>query len=530
MTEGVIYFNQGTKCILRIAVSLHSLRKHYDGPVAIISSGQESHNILKQLAIDDDTQIIEADYSNRPKINDDKKNNVLLKKAAINDHTPFDISVFLDADTLVRGDVSELFELAKQHDFVVPRFTNWSTAKRGIVRRIEGWKHIYPKLMKSALEFGPAINCGVFAFKKNTEFVQKWSDLVEPGRDNFIPDETGMQVVIHQFRHFVCDQKFNVSCKYSDPYHKDTRVIHYHGRKHCRLNDSSLIIYGGDLWVQEYEEVIKDDYLEINKIAGLNDRMLKKYLSRGPAKIDDKRITIVTAVNPPYVEKLKLTLPTWQRKPQLKDCPLIVFYNGFSDAEKELAFVRECGREVKFIPWEMPGAESNRELMLSAFVLGAPKAVETPYWLKIDADAYFSDAQDIILEHFYNYDISAHKWKYSKPGSWLCDLDDWAEANDIDGDIYLNDEQRKEAMASKRYGHRRIASFICLHKTEFTREAAEYISNRLPIPSHDTYLWYMCERLPDRKWCWHNMKKLGCHNQTNIHKLRENIIQCTKGL
>jgi hypothetical protein len=331
-----------------------------------------------------------------------------------------------------------------------------------------------------------------------------------------------MQVTIHKYKHHVCDQKYNASCKYGDPYNADTRVIHYHGRKHCRINDQNEVIYGGDLWVNEYKEVKQENYLNINSLPN-NDRTLKKYLTKKPAVIKDKRITMVTSVNPPYVEKLKLTLPTWQMKPQLKDCPLIIFHNGFEDVEKELKFVYQCGREVKFIPWDLKNAENARELMLSSFVLGAPKVVDTPYWLKIDADAYFVDDQDLILDHFYNYDLAGHKWRYSKPGSWLCDLDDWAETNDISGEAYLDEEQRIEASASKRYGHKRIASFVCLHKTEFTQEALEYVNGKLPVPSHDTYIWYLSERLPHRKWCWHNMKKLGCRNQTNIDKLKDLI-------
>jgi len=145
--------------------------------------------------------------------------------------------------------------------------------------------------------------------------------------------------------------------------------------------------------------------------------------------------------------------------------------------------------------------------------------------LKIDADAYFCDGQDIILDHFYEHDLAGHKWKYTKPGKWICDLDDWAFDEDLDGDAYLSEDKRKEAEASKRYGHRRIASFVCLHNTEFTKEASEFVKDRMPVPSHDTYFWYMAERLPNRKWCWHSFKKLGCGNQTNIDKLKDVVNQ-----
>jgi hypothetical protein len=522
MAKGVIYFNLGSKCLLRAIVSIHSLRKHYDGPIAIISTGDVSNSLCKSLFKNTNIQIIEAVFSKSL----EGKNDVYLKKASVNDWTPFDISVFLDADTLVRGPIDELFDLAEKHDFVVPQFTHWTTTgTKAIKRRIEGWETIYPELMEDAHSFGPAVNCGVFAFKKNTEFAVKWCDDIKPGRSNFIPDETGMQVVLHKYKHTVCDQKYNVSCKHSDPYDKDAKIIHYHGRKHCRMNEDGKIQYGGDLWIKEYEKAIEENFLNI--IDAPDDRMFRKYKNFKPKnQITDKRITIVTAVNPPYLEKLKITLPTWQKKPQLKDCPMIVFHNGFANAESDLAFIAEVtGRNVKLVEWTMDTADSTRELMLSAFVLGAPYEVETPYWLKIDGDAYFTDSQDIILDHFYEHDLAGHKWKYTKPGKWICDLDDWAFNTDVDGDSYLTEEQRAEAEASKRYGHRRIASFVCLHQTEFTKEAAEAAGKKLPVPSHDTYLWYMAERLPDRKWCWHSYKKLGCGNQTDINKLRQTVTE-----
>lgn len=522
MKKGVIYLNYGTKCIFRLIVSIHSLRKYYKGNISVLSDGDESNNALNDIFLGNDigVDIIKCKFDKKL----EGKNSIYLKKADINTNTPYDVSVFLDADTLVVGDISELFKLAEENDFVVPQFTNWTTNTRQIVKRIKSWESTHSEFIKNALEFGPAVNCGVFAFKKDCEFAKKWCNEIIIGRNNFIPDETGMQVILHRFKHKVCDQIYNVSCKYSNPYDNNARIIHYHGRKHCRLNNEGKLLYGGDLWINELNEVTKENFLNFSNINDefKTDRMFNKYKNINNKKTIIRDITIVTAVNPPYLEKFKATLPTWQLKPQLKNCELIVFHNGFKNPEIELEFIHEISkRKVTLIKWEMENADSVRELMLSAFVLGAPKVVKTNYWLKLDVDAYFNDDQDLILEHFYNYDLAGHKWKYTKPGKWICDLDDWALDEDLDGDSYLNNDQRQEAISSKRYGHRRIASYCCLHNTEFTKEAMEYAKNKLPVPSHDTYLWYIAERMPDRKWCWHSYKKLGCNNNTNLESLRK---------
>jgi hypothetical protein len=164
-----------------------------------------------------------------------------------------------------------------------------------------------------------------------------------------------------------------------------------------------------------------------------------------------------------------------------------------------------------------------RELMLSSFVFGAAAYVETDYWVKIDGDTYFTDDRDVFLDRHFDYDVAGHKWRYTKPGKWIAELDDWADTNDLDGDDYLPEESRREAINSRRYGHKRIASWICMHKTDFSIEAASYAGDRLPVPSHDTFMWYMAERLPDRNWCWHNYKHMGAGTHTNINVIKESV-------
>ena len=524
--KGVIYFNSGVKCLVRLIVSIHSLRQHYDGPITVISTGERSNKFFRELlkgANPFDINVVEAEFPEIPC----GKNTPLLQKSSINRFTPYSLSIFLDSDTIICGDIRELWDLAAQHEIVVPQFADWTTSKQTIQKRIKNWRAVHPELIKSALNFGPAINCGVFAFKKDTQFITEWTSQIVLGQDCFIPDETGMQVILHQYPHFIADQKFNVSCKYSDPRAADTRVIHYHGRKHCRLDSNGKLLYNADIWVDHFNKVCEQNLFDIKSWLPNHDRTLRRYLrdiksgNSLPQVIEDKRMTLVTAVNAPYLEKFKLTLPTWQMKPQFADLPLVVLYHGISEAD--LAFVHEYRDQVELVSWDMEEYESPRELMLSAFVLGAPKVVKTPYWVKLDVDTFFSNADDVFSEDMFQYDIAGHGWKYTKPGKWIVELDDWAESIDLAGDVYLDNEKRDEAIRQRGFGHRRLISWICLHKRDFTEEAAEYAGTRLPVPSHDTYLWYMAQRLPDRKWCQHNLKKRGICTHTNIKALRERI-------
>lgn len=561
MKKGIIYFNYGTGCIPRILTSLHSLRKHYSGEVSIMSQGDDSNLFFQNKAqFDPEFQKLKVDIVEMTVTVPAGHSYGFLITTLADTYTPYDLTIWLDADTLVRGPIDELFDIAEKYEMAVPNFAGWGTTSGAMAKRIKYWTQFYPELIEDAHKFGSAVNCGVYAWKRGAKFMQDWYTKTLPGRDSFIPNETCMQVMLPQYPHKIVDQKFNCSCKYSNAYDPDTRVIHYHGRKHCRLRDGKLLNHA-DLWIAEYKEVLEKNICGIKEWEPGGDRHLGKYykhLKTGnpsvkedkkkkskskqpefkPAKkaltnmepVTDKSFTIVTAVTPNYFDKLKSTFLTWSKKPQFAKCNVVIFHHGFeNEALSEWVFEAQKKthhESIKLVPWDMPKYDSMRELMLSAFVLGAPAVVETPYCVKIDCDTFFLDEQDVFGEHHFKYDVAGHKWRYTKPGNWIAELDDWCEKNKIPGNAYLNGKGRDDAKAAKRFGHPRIASWICLQRTDFLVELASIIANtgdRLPVPSHDTFVWYMAQRLPNRAWAWHNFKKCGAGTHTSLDVIKERV-------
>ncbi|MCP3683486.1 MAG: radical SAM protein [bacterium] len=212
--------------------------------------------------------------------------------------------------------------------------------------------------------------------------------------------------------------------------------------------------------------------------------------------------TIVTALTPDYLNRIVWALPTWVYKPQFKDKPLIIFHSGFEGLEK-LDFIKKLFN-CTFIEWKMPEYENQRELMLSSFILGIKEHVKTPYFVKLDCDTFFTDDRDVFSEEDYKYDIVGHKWGYTKPGWWISQLD---------GTQVDKTEAKRE--------HARIASFCCLHKTEFVVKVAKQCEGRLPVPSHDTVMWWYADK--QGTWLGKNLKKLGVNNHTNWKKIREAV-------
>jgi len=222
--------------------------------------------------------------------------------------------------------------------------------------------------------------------------------------------------------------------------------------------------------------------------------------------------TIVTACTPDYLTKLQWSLPSWNTKPQFRGKKMILFHHGF-DNLKNLRFVKKHF-DVKFVHWDMPEYANVRELMLSSFILGSARYVKTKYFVKIDADTYFTNPDDVFGRRDFRYDVVSHKWRYTKPGHWINDLDKY----------YLDKDTGKYG---RLYHEPRIQSICCLHKTEFVRRLAERFGERLPVPSHDTVLWYFADRMPDRSWKGRNLRKRGVGHASQWKTIREGV--CATG-
>jgi hypothetical protein len=389
-----------------LIVSLMTLRRHYKDPVTVFLEGEHHIELVDSLKSNFDVDII---Y--RPDIQ--IETGTLVHKIEISMETPYDLSVWIDSDTIIVGGFEELFEMAKDYDLVTTNFANWQTSGRTISKRIKRYQEFCSKkYIQDAINYGPAINTGIYAWKKDSIFFKEWLELAKWGdKRMFIADEVACQVLLPQYNCKVADLKYNVSVLH-DPGTKDQRIIHYHGKKHCKEAPKCL------LWLEEFEKACKVNLCNIQKYIE-EDKRLRRFLSgrysrkekvESITKIlnnhqDQKNdVTIVTACDPKYVEHLKITLPNWIKFKNVDQYPFIIYVNGFEDpySDKRLEFLKVLPR-YQIIKWDMPQAESQRERMLSAFVMGTAKDVKTPYWMKIDADAFATNQKPLIDDEMKTY-------------------------------------------------------------------------------------------------------------------------------
>lgn len=267
--SGVIYLNVGHKHLNMLVVSLMSLRDRYDGPVAILSGGDESTSFLNKYVVPDirlDVKLFPFTYSRAG-----KTGSVYYAKTAMGEMSPFDTTVFVDADTLFVGDFSPVFPV--DDEMVLTQFANWTTLSRRIQSRISKWSAILPKQVETQMKQAhPAINTGVLGFSKKTvAFMDKWRTVTRKNV-GFICDEICAQLIYTEFPHRVLDERFNASPVFSWKRHgphipkADPRILHGHGKKFLKTEPEVQQAF----WLPYYRRALQDNVAGIR--GWTNDR------------------------------------------------------------------------------------------------------------------------------------------------------------------------------------------------------------------------------------------------------------------
>jgi len=499
-SKGIIMFNIGSKLVVRAIVALYSLRKYYSGDITFYVENPYPPEFDKAL-----------EYFGCNIVHNEERPDykALVRKNSLFENPPYDYTLWIDSDTVTVNKIDKMFDYLDENqvELCIPWFAGWKSTGPHIAKRINGFKGIAEeKYLIEALKEHPAINTGILSFKKSEkwkEFVRYWTDLADRGakQHRFIPDEVALQILypsMHEWglKYFIAPSDYNTSVLHgaygqitkNDP--KNPSIIHFHGSKH--VLDASAC----DVWKKEFKEMCDSNIANINDFLKYADKRLAKYLRKQNGNEQD--VTIVTACDPNYVEILRHTFRNWQKYKGIDKYPVIVFVNGMDLDDARLDYLRLPN--VKLIPWskekDLDGVTEHREEMLSAFVIGAAKYVETDYWLKLDADSYATDSRPFVDEKMKQFAFFGHKWGYSRP-EHIKLLDAWAKTH-WKRKLRLAKPMIEEGkIEGNRFYHnvKRTISFIQLHRTRFTKFCVKLLKERrLPAPTQDTFFFFVANK------------------------------------
>jgi len=176
---------------------------------------------------------------------------------------------------------------------------------------------------------------------------------------------------------------------------------------------------------------------------------------------------------------------------------------------------------------------AQRYKIMAGFVHIPAFHVETPYWLKLDTDVVALGENDWVDPDWFvnNPYIIGHRWGFTKPPNSIQLLDDWSHHELLQGvlttptlDIPLDNPD------SERISHSRISSWCAFFNTDFTVTASTLAyktcgEGMLPVPSQDTYLWYLAQRLDPSRIVKENMKTKGFNYRSSPGRVYEMVKQ-----
>lgn len=213
MNKGVVYLMAGPGYGLLVAVSLWALRKHYQGPVQIMAT--EPSDAAFGLTMDQRLDVgitpihlMTAEGENYRKGQGEFPRG-MITKAACHRWTPFDLTLFLDADTLPLADPSLLFDMAGPP---------WSK-----VVVLSAREYMNPERVENMGKFcevakctwrrnSLSINTGVMAFWKDAPLMEAALQLAIRGATccRFV-DELAMQALYPEYPHILVTDAWNWS-------------------------------------------------------------------------------------------------------------------------------------------------------------------------------------------------------------------------------------------------------------------------------------------------------------------------------
>ncbi|MCB1471618.1 MAG: hypothetical protein H6878_09545 [Rhodobiaceae bacterium] len=305
--RGCVYFNFGTGYALHLLVSIHTLRKHYDGPVTVFLKPDAHSDRLKRDVEALGVDVVYLDRLSRS-----------FDRHRIFEASPYPTTLSLDSDIVFRGPIDALWEPLEREGVLVTRFhapafgidgtpqTPREHNRKGFLDDVRPLlaPQIYERAVDRLVREGIDINIGVLgiARPRGDSFLNAWARAMEAGRDLRPPlmDEMLVNALVGEHSHHLADEKWN--CPADECFRRtslaDAVAIHYFGDacgllgRNSRRMGRNVDTWAGRIWYRTYFEMAES--FDLSYWRRLDRRF-------------DRRI------DPPFANGASMTLRYWAK-------------------------------------------------------------------------------------------------------------------------------------------------------------------------------------------------------------------------
>lgn len=274
--NGVLYLALGSSIPAVLAVSLRTLRRHWDGPVTVLADAG-MWPFITCIAADCDPPIQVVNYQPPPF-------RAYTVKPHLPKESPYDYTVQVDADTMWVQSPQTIFDLLKPGLCVVTQFSNWVTTGPRMQGRIEEWGGVDPERVAAALaKPWPALNTGMVAYHHESKVAREaWLKQTLKHPKIFISDEIAACLLVPEFGTdgtnglLVAGDRYNRSLKFPGP-DGETVLWHFHGRKHTKDDRMRAV------WLPEFEAMWRENWGGVRDwMPQCRDKRLHEWLAAHP--------------------------------------------------------------------------------------------------------------------------------------------------------------------------------------------------------------------------------------------------------
>jgi hypothetical protein len=264
-TRWIMYLISGSPHLPYLVTSLYTLRNHWSGPV-MVCAWDESIEIARKIGNEPRLLSHLGIHVAHDVPTYRGKCDQFARKSQLAKGFPSDTTIlYLDADTMVYGDLSPLFDAAERYGFCATQFNNWTMAN-GIPRsRVNGLR-AFPAIPAELIDRVttdpkfPSVNGGVWATRPDSPVLPLWHEWTMAARSTFIADEKVLHLLAAKFGDtgeltVAMGGRWNCSAmeKFQPTDLPDEEVVvrHFHGDSATRPDKSPK---GCTLWREVFEE------------------------------------------------------------------------------------------------------------------------------------------------------------------------------------------------------------------------------------------------------------------------------------